>query len=161
MSRGTGLVAFGAEGEGATVFEIDFALKDLSFPFLEIAHHTYPTDTLGTAEVLLIIVRRMWFKKKHFNERTCSLCKMQTGLDDAGVVHHHQRTLREQRGEVVEMFVGHLLSRAVDKEFGVVAFGKRIASNTLIGERIVIVGYLYMTGVSEHFSFSLWQAGDM
>ena len=96
-----------------------------------------------------VVVRLSRFETEHFDERTGVLAKMQTGLDDARVVHHHERTFGQQLGQIAEMA---MCNRAVvvNQKLGTVALCQRIFGDTLVGQLVSEVGNLYVFRISHN-----------
>ena len=83
------------------------------------------------------------FKQEHLDKGSRLLAEVHAGLDNLGVVEHHQGTLRQVARQIVERVFAHL-AMTVDEQLAVVALGERKLGYALIGERIVIVADLYV-----------------
>ena len=69
-----------------------------------------------------------------------------TCLDHLRVVEHHQGSLGQILRQVVEHIGAHL-TLVVDEEFGMIAPGDGKFGDTLVGQRIVVVADMDMTGI--------------
>ena len=86
------------------------------------------------------------FKQEHLDEGTCLLAEMHACLDHLRVVEHHQSALRQILREVIK-HIGTHLTLVVDEELGMIALGDGKFGNTLVGQRIVVVADMDMTGI--------------
>ena len=75
----------------------------------------------------------------------------QTGTDDLGIVAHEHCALRKEAREVTE---GKFLNvpSLVTEQFGAAAVGQGIFGDTLVGQGVVVVGYLDVLGSDAHWS---------
>ena len=128
---------------------LDFATKRALFPLLEVAHQAIPRALLGGLEHQFVVRRLGRLKQEHLDEGTCILAEMHTSLDNLGVIKHHESTLGQILGEVIEYIVTYL-ALTVNQQLRVVALGNREFSNTLIGERIIIIADTNMSWIGIH-----------
>ncbi len=107
---------------------------------LGVADHTFPSTTHGAAKRELVVVGRNGLEAEDLDTGTADLVKHQSRLNDTRVVVDQQR----MGGDIVAHMVEQILadvSVLVNQQLGVVALGQRVFGDTLIGERIIIVGY--------------------
>ena len=118
-------------------------------PFLQIAYHAMPLAVCTRGEVLLILYRRSRFEQEDLNECTLGerilgiLAEMKSCPDDSGIIEHHQRPLGQEGRQRTETRMTYL-SVTVDQKLTVITYGKGELGNTLVGERIAIIAYLYL-----------------
>ena len=75
----------------------------------------------------------------------------EAGTDDLGVVAHKYGTLGQETGQVTEgKFLD--LSSLVAEELGAAAVGKGILGDALVGQGVVVVGYLDLLGSYLHLT---------
>ena len=67
---------------------------------------------------------------------------MQSRLDDARVVHHHQRSFGQILGQVVEHILPYL-TPAVKQQLRVVALGHRELRDALVGQVVGVIADMY------------------
>ena len=83
-------------------------------PFLQVAHQTEPGTPFGGLKHLFIVGRLGGLQQEYFYQSTrilsflVRLAEMQTSLNDACIVHHHQRTLRQVFRQVIEHVLSYL-----------------------------------------------------
>ena len=106
-------------------------------PLLQIADQARPAASAPLREGELIIGRGVRFQAKDFDEGARSLAKMQTGIDDLGIIEDHQLARRQEGGQIAEDALRHLPA-AVHQEFGTVPFGQGIFGDALFGQRILV-----------------------
>ena len=68
---------------------------------------------------------------------------MQSRLDDTGVVEDHECSLGQQLWQGAERCLADAAT-VIDKQLAAVALGKRELCNALVGQRIVVIAYLYV-----------------
>ena len=68
---------------------------------------------------------------------------MQTCLDDFGVIEDHECSFGEEGRQGAEHGLADV-TILIDEELAAVAFGQRELCNALVGQRIVVVAYLYV-----------------
>ena len=105
----------GAGGLDHNLLTLDLYLtvKSATFPFLQIAHQTVPGTMTRGLEHELVVAGLGRLQQEHLDEGTrrrsvgIRLAEMHTGLDNLGVVHHHEGTLRQILGQIEEMVFTH------------------------------------------------------
>ena len=73
---------------------------------------------------------------------------MQAGLDDTRVVEHHQGTLWKIVGQTCEHVLAYL-AVTIEEQLAAVALREGKLGNSFVGQRVVVVFYMYVFGV--HF----------
>ena len=68
---------------------------------------------------------------------------MQAGLDNLGIVEHHEGTLGQVLGQVEEEVLSHL-TMTVDEQFRLVTLCLREFRNALVGQIVVIFADMYL-----------------
>ena len=75
----------------------------------------------------------------------------EAGTDDLGVVAHEYGALGQETGQVTEGKFFDLTS-LVAEELGAAAVGKGVLGDALVGQRVVVVGYLDLLGSYIHLT---------
>lgn len=72
------------------------------FPLFFVAHETLPFAMLSLFENQLVVVGKVGFETKDFNQCACGFAKVQSCLYHFGVVANQQAVFRNKAGNVFE-----------------------------------------------------------
>ena len=125
------------------ILHLQFSIQRPFLPFLQVTHQTEPRTLLRGLEHLFVVGRLGGFQEEHLNQRTCLLAEMQTGLDDLGIVEHHESALGQVLGQVEEEVLSHL-TMMVDEQFRLVTLCLGEFRNALVGQIVVIFANMYL-----------------
>ena len=101
--------------------------------------------TIGL-EHQFVVSRLCRFEQEHLDERTRFLAEMHSRLNHPGVIEHHKSTLGQMRRDIIEDILTDV-SMVEDEQFGMIALCQREFCNSLVGQRIVIIRYMYMSWI--------------
>ena len=101
------LAPLGSQRQRASFYG-HLAAQGAFLPFLQVAHHAEPGGVLSLLEVQHVVVWLDGFQAKNFDQCARLLAEVQAGLNDLGVVEHHQATCRHVVGQGGEAVFGHL-----------------------------------------------------
>ena len=155
----TGALLADACDREAHRFAVDLkaAVQRAFLPFLEVAHKTMPCTPPIGLEHQFVIHRFGRFKQEHLYQCSRLLAEVHTRLNDLGVVEHHHGTLGKMRRQVIKHVLADV-STFIDEQFGVVALCKRKLCYSLVGQRIIIVGYMYMSWIHSYIYYNVRRA---
>ena len=97
-------------------------------------------------EVLLVFLRRGWFKDENLYQRPRLFVEVQAGLYYTCVIEHHQRPAGQVGGERAEHVLTHG-AFVINEQFAAVALRKGELGYAVVREGIVIIFYLNPSGV--------------
>ena len=75
--------------------DAELAAERALLPLLQVANHAKPGTMARQLEHQLVVGGIGRLEEEHLDKRAGVLVEMHAGLDDLGVVEHHQRTLRQ------------------------------------------------------------------
>ena len=114
------------------------------FPLLQVADEAVPRALAATGKVLLILRRFCRFQKEDFYQGSGPILpEMQPRLDDSRIVEDHECSLGQQLWQGAERRLADAAS-VIDEQLAAVALGERELCDALIGQRVVVIAYLYM-----------------
>ena len=125
------------------ILHLQFSLQRPFLPFLQVTHQTEPRASFRSLEHLFVVSRLGRFQEEHLDQRTCLLAEMQAGLDNLGIVEHHECALGQVLGQVEEEVLSHL-TMTVDEQFRLVTLCLREFRNALVGQIVVIFADMYL-----------------
>ena len=124
--------------------------KYVRFPFLDIAHNTFPSAPVRCCKNLVVFLRLHRFKAEYLYMRPCIAAKMQPCRHHFSIIEHHYGIVRQHRRNIEEMVLLDIVI-LVNKQFGRIPSFERIFCNPVIREGIIIVFY---PNVRYHISFN-------
>ena len=146
-----GTAAFAPLGDQCqrTSLHRHLAAQGTFLPLLQVAYHAEPGGMAGLLEIQRIVVRLNGFKAEHLDERARLLAEVQAGLDDLGIVEYHQTACRQIIGQGGEAVFSHL-AMPVNQQLGLVAYGQGKLGDAFVGQRIVELADVDMSGILFH-----------
>ena len=127
-------------------FHGHFPVERTFFPFLQIAYHAEPCGVAGLLEIHCIVIGLDGFQTEYLYQRAGLFPEMQACLDHFRVVENHQFSLFQIIGKRSEFVLAHF-SMPVHQQFRLVAYGQGEFGDAFIGQGIVEVVYLDMSGI--------------
>ena len=113
------------------------------FPLLQVPHEAIPRALAATGKVLLILGWLCRFQQEDFDESSRLLPEVQTCLDDSCIVEDHECSFGQKGWQGAELCLADA-APIIDEQFAAVALRQRELCDALIGQRVVVVAYLYV-----------------
>ena len=87
-------------------------------------------------------MRHKGLKAENLNPRTGRFMELQPCLYHARIIIYKECTRRDVVAYVVEMIFRDL-PVPIDQQLAVIAFGQRVFGDTFVGQRVIIISYVY------------------
>ena len=119
--------------------DTDLLHQVATLPALAVAHKTQPCALCCGLENELVVVWHNWLEAEDFNVATGCFLETESSIDYSGVVVNEDGIVGEQRWHLVKDVLWDVVV-LVHKHFALLTLSQRVLCNSLIGERVVIVG---------------------